>query len=124
MRQGEILSLTWDSVDLDQGIISLKETKSGYPRSIPLVGPSLEHFRKLFTLRNPNIPYVFPSKKRFGMICIRKAWDESLVRAGIQNLRFHDLRHTFATVAAKAGASNLELATAKYQNIKTRVSHE
>jgi len=35
-----------------------------------------------------------------------------LKRAGIKDLKFHDLRHTFATFAAKMGASNLELATA------------
>jgi integrase len=112
MRQGEILGLTWDLIDLDQGLLSLKKTKSGHPRSIPLVGSSLEHLRQLYEGRNPHIPFVFPSKRRFGTICIRKAWEEALSRAGIQNLRFHDLRHTFATVAAKAGASNLELATA------------
>jgi integrase len=112
MRQGEILGLTWDLIDLDQGLLSLKETKSGHPRSIPLVGSSLEHLKQLYERRNPHIPFVFPSKRRFGIICIRKAWEEALSRAGIQNLRFHDLRHTFATVAAKAGASNLELATA------------
>ncbi|HSX13280.1 MAG TPA: tyrosine-type recombinase/integrase [Chlamydiales bacterium] len=42
MRQGEILGLTWNLVNLDQGLISLKETKSGHPRSIPLVGASLD----------------------------------------------------------------------------------
>lgn len=112
MRRGEILRLTWDNVDLERGLISLKETKSGHPRSIPLVGPSFTHFQKLFRQRNLYNPFVFPSKKRFGEISIRKAWDEALTRAGIKNLRFHDLRHTFATYAAKAGASNLELATA------------
>jgi len=112
MRQGEILGLTWNHVDLDQGILSLIETKSGYPRSIPLVGASLKHLKQLFSTRNPYVPFVFPSKKRFGAICIRKAWDEATARAKIQNLRFHDLRHTFCTIAAKAGASNLELATA------------
>jgi integrase len=112
MRRGEILQLTWDNVDLEKGLISLKETKSGHPRSIPLVGEALAQFNELFRQRNLYNPFVFPSKKRFGEISIRKAWDEALIRAGIKNLRFHDLRHTFATYAAKAGASNLELATA------------
>ena len=112
MRQGEILSLTWSHIDWDQCLISLKETKSGHPRSIPLVGTSLDHLKQLFACRNPHVQFVFPSKKRFGTICIRKAWDEALARAKISDLRFHDLRHTFCTVAAKAGASNLELATA------------
>lgn len=113
MRQGEILHLTWHDVDIESGIISLKDTKSGYPRSIPLVGPALEHLKRLFNQRDPNVPFIFPSKRRFGeKISIRKAWDEALKRANINDLRFHDLRHTFCTVAASSGASNLELSTA------------
>jgi integrase len=112
MRQGEILNLLWSDIDVDLGIISIKETKSGFPRSVPLVGPALLHIKQLFQNRNPHVPLVFPSKKRFGKICIRKAWERALERAKIENLRFHDLRHTFATTAAKASASNMELATA------------
>jgi len=111
MRQGEILKLTWDNVNIEEGIISLRETKNGYPRSIPLVGSALNEIKKIFQNRNPHNPFVFPSKKRFGEISIRKPWEAALKKAGIENFRFHDLRHTFATFAAKSGASNLELAT-------------
>lgn len=112
MRQGEILNLTWSDIDLNQGIISLRETKNGRPRSVPIVGIAMEHLKKLAKNRVSNIPFVFPSKKRFGQITIRKAWDEALARCGIEDLRFHDLRHTFCTYAAKAGASNLQLRAA------------
>jgi len=43
---------------------------------------------------------------------IKKAWQQALKKADIPHSRFHDLRHTFATMAASQGASNLELATA------------
>ena len=113
LRQNECLSLTWDRVNLESGVIALNETKSGYPRSIALVGPALEHLKRLFDQRDPNVPFVFPSKRRFGKkISIRKAWEEALKRLSIKDLRFHDLRHTFCTVAASSGASNLELSTA------------
>lgn len=112
MRQGEITGLTWDCVDLERQMINLKETKNGRPRTVSLVGEVLQLLRERFLVRNQHTPYVFPAKKRFGCISIRKAWEEALKRAGVKGLRFHDLRHTFATYAAESGASNIELATA------------
>lgn len=112
MRQGEITGLTWNCVDLERGVISLKDTKNGKPRTISLVGEPLQLLKAHFLKQPSHTQYLFPAKKRFGKISIRKAWDEALKRAGIEDLRFHDLRHTFATYAAEAGASNLELATA------------
>lgn len=112
MRQGEITGLTWDCVDLERELINLKDTKNGRPRTISLIGEPLQILRERFFCRKQQTPYVFPAKKRFGRISIRKAWDEVLKRARVDGLRFHDLRHTFATYAAESGASNLELATA------------
>jgi integrase len=112
MRRGEITGLTWACIDLDRGLINLKDTKSGKPRTISLVGTPLQILQERFRNKKIHALYVFPAKKCFGQIAIRKAWDEALKRAGIENLRFHDLRHTFATYAAEAGASNIELATA------------
>lgn len=112
MRKSEITELTWDRIDLARGQISLKETKNGRPRMVSLIGKPLEILKERFLSRKKHSPYVFPAKKRFGHICIRKAWDEACKRARVVNLRFHDLRHTFATYAAEEGASNLELATA------------
>lgn len=61
-KRGEILKLTWNDVDLENGVIFLKETKSGYPRSIPLVGPSLQHLQILFNQKNPTSLSFFPAK--------------------------------------------------------------
>jgi integrase len=112
MRKSEVTKLTWDCIDLERGLISLKETKNGKPRTTSLVGEPLQLLRERYLTCSQHSPYLFPAKKRFGHICIRKAWDEAVKRARIEGFRFHDLRHTFATYAAEAGASNLELATA------------
>lgn len=112
MRQGEILGLTWPCLDFERQTITLKETKNGRPRTVSLIGQAHEILRERYLTRSLHTPYVFPSRKRFGNICIRKAWNEALKRAGITDLRFHDLRHSFCTYAAEAGASNLELAAA------------
>jgi integrase len=42
IRKSEILKLSWSNVNFEEGIISLKDTKSGYPRSIPLIGSSFK----------------------------------------------------------------------------------
>ncbi len=112
MRRGEITSLTWDLVDLEKGVIHLKDTKNGRPRTVSLIGEPRQILRERSLTRQRHTPYVFPAKKTFGCISIRKAWDEAVKRTGIEDLHFHDLRHTFATYAAESGASNLELAAA------------
>lgn len=133
MRRNEILGLTWDCIDLDRQSIIIKETKNGKPRTVSIVGEAFELLRSHYLKKNPNNPFVFPAKKRFGKICIRKAWDEALKRAKIQNLTLHHLRHTFCTYASEAGASNLELATAmghqslqmllRYTHMNEKITH-
>lgn len=111
-RQGEILNLEWSHINFANKLANLKETKNGRPRSIALADPVIEELANLYQIRNPAKPLVFASKTAFGRIDTRKAWKEALKRAQIDNCRLHDLRHTFCTLAASQGASNLELATA------------
>ncbi len=88
MRKGEILTLTWDAIDLDQGIIFLNETKNGYPRSVAVAKVAKVEILKLREQSNPLDRSVFPSKNRFGKIDIRKAWYKVLKQAGIENFVF------------------------------------
>lgn len=113
MRRGEILGLTWNCIDFERETIALKDTKNGRHRTVSLVGQPLQQLREQYLKRSLHSPYVFPAKKRFGKISIRKAWDEAVKRAGgLLDLHFHDLRHTFCTYASESGASTVELATA------------
>ncbi len=112
MRQGEILGLKWNDVDLERGIAHLRDTKNSHPRSVPLADLGVSALKKLYEKRQPTKEYVFASRTAFGAIDIKKAWQEALKRADIHNLRFHDLRHTYATFIANKGASQLEIATA------------
>lgn len=111
-RQGEILDLQWQHIDFDNKIAHLKETKNGHPRSIFLSSPIIEELKILCQKRDPKKSLVFASKTAFGRVDIKKAWKQALKVAQIENCRAHDMRHTFCTLAAKQGASNLELATA------------
>lgn len=112
MRQGEILQLKWDQIDFNNQLAHLKETKNGRPRSVPLVNEVIEELKRLHEKKNPRKLLIFASKTAFGQIDIKKPWQEALKREGLTNLRFHDIRHIFATFAARQGASNLELGTA------------
>ena len=112
MRQGEILGLTWNQIDFDNKLAHLKETKNGTPRSVPLVAAVVEELIGLYQNRNPTKNLVFASKTAFGKIDIAKAWNEALKRADIEGFVFHSIRHHFATLAARSGASNLQLKTA------------
>lgn len=103
MRRGEILNLRWDQVDLRGRQIAVRKTKSGKDRLIPissrllsvfsLLGPHRGESRLVFPNPATGRPYT-EVKKSFKMAC---------ERAGIEGLRFHDLRHTFATRLVKAG---------------------
>lgn len=111
-RQGELLGLDWRHVDFENKLAYLKETKNGCPRSISLADAVIDELKALYQVRNPAKPLVFASKTAFGRIDIKKAWKEALKRAQIEDCRAHDMRHTFCTLAARQGGSNLELATA------------
>ncbi|HEY4832289.1 MAG TPA: site-specific integrase [Waddliaceae bacterium] len=112
MRQGEILKLEWSHMDLEAHIAHIKESKNGRPRSVPLVSEIVEELKKLYNVRNPAKTLAFASKTAFGKIDIKKAWQVAAKKAGLNDVHFHDLRHTYSTEASKQGASTIELSTA------------
>ena len=103
MRRGEILSLEWDQVDLTKRIIRVEKTKSGKTRIIPI---SNFLFKELSSLKEKNgkPDYVFLNPKTGKPIKeIKTAFNGATRRAGIKDLRFHDLRHTFASRLVERG---------------------
>lgn len=97
MRLGEILGLTWDQVDLRQGVITLTRTKSGKWRKIPVNDLTRQMFE---ALPRPG-PYVFGGAQPYS--AIKTAWLGACKRAGLEGLRFHDLRHTWASYLVESG---------------------
>ena len=94
-RSGEILSLRWEYVDLDMGELRLPESKTG-AKVVHLGDPAIAVLRAI--PRTEGNPWVLPGLKRGRHIAyLHDSWRRILVRAGIENLRIHDLRHSFAS---------------------------
>ncbi len=107
-RQGELLGLRWADVDLADSSATLHNTKNGDRRAISFPGPAGNLLRDMaktphlsgFVFANPEGKPTFP----------RKPWLAAVQQAGLENFRFHDLRHTAASYLAMSGATLPELA--------------
>ena len=101
MRKGEILGLKWKDINFRQGVIVLLETKNNERREVP-VNKLL--FKVLLPLRkNPDSPYVFCKKDGKPYRNVRTSFETAKKKAGIEDFRFHDLRHTFASHLVMTG---------------------
>ncbi|MCF6149453.1 MAG: tyrosine-type recombinase/integrase [Candidatus Kuenenia sp.] len=105
LRQGELLWLQWNRVNLFNKTIIIQESKNGKPRTIPLnkiaFGILLEK-SKLRTVRN-DLVFLSHAGTKIDRHNLRRSFNIALKRAGIENFHFHDLRHTFATRLAQRG---------------------
>lgn len=108
MRQGNLFSLLWGDINLDQETILLRasETKSGKGSYLPMndaVRNTLENWLKQSSKIAPN-NLVFPSPKTGeGFTNVKKAWAGVLKDAEIENFRWHDMRHDFASQLVMKG---------------------
>lgn len=105
LRQNELLSLTWDRVDLFRKTIIIQETKNGKPRTIPLDQIALDVLIEKSKVRNLKSGLIFLSNVMTKINCqnLIRAFYAALEKTGIQDFHFHDLRHTFATRLAQRG---------------------
>jgi integrase len=107
-RQMEILSLRWSDVDLVNATITIRDTKNGDTRVVAL---SPDVMVLLKERRGVSDALVFPSlSDPTRTVDLNSAWKTALRRAGIEDFRWHDLRHTAASYLAMEGATSAELA--------------
>ncbi len=125
MRKTEILTLTWDNVDLKHGFILLNITKNDERREIPINKTLRESLLGLN--RRLDVPYLFfdvLSGKRY--LDVKRSFNTACRRAKIKDFRFNDLRHTFASHLVMAGVDIMtvkDLLGHKSLNMTLRYAH-
>jgi len=103
LRQAEALGLTWEGVDRSRGVVLLELTKSGRRREVPLNSEA----DAVLVRRGPQVVgLVFGTSSWYAF---RSHWETAVAAAKIDDFRFHDLRHTFASWAVQQGATLQEV---------------
>jgi integrase len=101
MRLGELLNLCWENVDLDLGIIRVVKTKTRRNREIPISERLHAVLRSL--PQSGEHSQVFLGIDGGPVKSLKEAYGAALERAELGKIRFHDLRHTFATRLVLSG---------------------
>jgi integrase len=102
-RLGEVLNLRWSDVDVERRFLLLPDSKTG-AKTVYLSEAAISTLGKV--TRNPESLYLFPGKRANEPLrSIRVPWQHICRAARLENLRLHDLRHSFASVGAASGLS-------------------
>lgn len=107
-RLGEILKLTWDRVDLQRGFIKLRtvDTKTNEPRLVPMTSAVRECLIDLAKVRSLTTNQVFLYKGN-PINRVKRTFKTAVKNAGIEDFKFHDLRHCAATNLRRAGVDTV-----------------
>ena len=105
MRQGELLGLRWEHVNIAKRIAHLPETKNGEARTVPLSTTAVETLRSLPRNLNGQVFAGLTSE------AVKQSFVRAVRRAGIEDLRFHDLRHEATSRLFERGLNIMEVAS-------------
>lgn len=104
-RASEVLGLTWDVVNLEAGTVRLARSKTG-AKTLYLNPPALAVLSKLPRLSgNPHVIVGGRIGQPLTLSGLEQVWQDVRKAAALDDVRLHDLRHSFASVAAAGGAS-------------------
>jgi integrase len=102
MRRGELLSAQWEDITKDGSLLRLRQTKNGYERVVPLTPVARAVLNEMQQDPGP----LFPIKP----FTVRQGWERIIMRAGLQDLRLHDLRHEAVSRFFEMGLTTPEVA--------------
>jgi integrase len=105
MRQGELIRLHWEHIDLNRRTAHLPDTKNGEARTVPLSTTAVR------VLRTQPPGLHGPVFLGLTTEAVKRAYIRAVRRASIENLRFHDLRHEATTRLFEKGLNIMEVAS-------------
>ena len=111
-RASNIRFLQWADVDRDEWRLRFPTTKNGVPRYVPLIGAAQTVLQSHYDRDPTGEGWVFKGSRDDAPASIDRPWQRVRKEAGLENFRFHDLRHTTASYLTMAGASLAEVAEA------------
>lgn len=106
IRQGELFSLQWQNINFDTKTLTIegKLAKSGKTRHVPLNNEAFSVLQKWHKTTSNN-QLVFPNRDGKKFDNVKKAWANLLKTAEVNNFRWHDMRHHFASRLVMAGVN-------------------
>ena len=113
LRRGELLAIRWQDVNFDRCTLYVPVTKTDKARTIPLTEPAIQILTERKADCSTDAEYAFPVSAN----AFRLAWERCKRRAeragcsGVQELRFHDLRHEVVSRFFEKGLNTAEVAT-------------
>jgi len=108
-RRGEVLKAKREDFNLNQLTWTIPTSKSGKKRILPITPQLLELYH---SIPKSESPYLFTSlKTNKPYVTIYSSWNSARVKAGLKDVRMHDLRHSFASALVNSGRSLYEVQT-------------
>ena len=121
MRQGEILTLKWENIDMFKRAITIMQSKTNEPKTIPLNDTGFNVLLNKGKVVNMS-GYVFTTQNGTRILSpnVQREFWKVVEKAKVTNFRFHDLRHTFATRLVQSGVDLYSVAKLLgHKDIKT-----
>jgi integrase len=107
-RRGEVINATWGQFDLEAGVWTRHSAHAKQRREhrVPVSAPALQLLAEMKRKAPKGVEWVFPgrgpAKPFYG---IQKVWERVRRGAGLDDVRLHDIRHTYASIMVSAGVS-------------------
>lgn len=105
-RRGEVIQATWEELDLERGVWvkPSAHTKQRREHRVPLSAAAVALLQGM--RRTSNSAFVFPGRRpETALQDLKKSWKAIRRKASLENVRLHDLRHTYASILASSGLS-------------------
>lgn len=107
-RKNEVLHAKWTDFNLQKRIWCIEFNKSGKPRYVPLSEGAIALIQSLPRIEGCEYAFANPKTKK-PFVQIFSAWNSARIKAGMPDLRIHDLRHSFASFLVNSGRSLYEV---------------